>query len=246
MRGLRVAEAAWPEVEAALQAGHTGILPVGAAAKEHGRHLPMNTDYVQAEWLAARLVERLAVAAWPTLGYGHYPAFLDYPGSCSLGRATFTAAAAEILDNLLHSGARRVLILNTGISTIPPLEDAIGRCRQPRRVGLANVYAGPQYRAARARIAREPRGGHAGEAETSIMLAIAPERVRMDRADACTRQMQPGPLRRRDAAHPNYSPSGVWGDPRLASREQGEVLLRAMLEDLTALLAAPWPEENRK
>lgn len=60
------------------------MLPIGAASKQHGFHLPTNTDRVQAEWLAARIADRFDALIWPTVGYGYYPAFVGYAGSISL------------------------------------------------------------------------------------------------------------------------------------------------------------------
>ena len=79
----------WDAVGDRLEAGAAALLPIGAGAKEHGLHLPMNTDQQQAEWLAARIAERFDVLVWPTLSYGHYPAFVNYAGSCSLEAETF-------------------------------------------------------------------------------------------------------------------------------------------------------------
>ncbi|MGH8711763.1 MAG: creatininase family protein, partial [Burkholderiales bacterium] len=113
LRGAWVADLSWPKVEERVQSGATAILPVGAAAKEHGRHLPLNTDQLQAEWLAARLIEKANVLVWPTLTYGHYPAFTDYPGSCSLSTATFENLVEETLQSIFGSGIKSALILNT-------------------------------------------------------------------------------------------------------------------------------------
>ncbi len=74
----------WDEVARRIDAGAVAILPIGAGAKQHGLHLPLNTDRIQAEWLAARLAERIDALVWPTLTYGHYPAFVEYAGSISL------------------------------------------------------------------------------------------------------------------------------------------------------------------
>lgn len=232
-----VAESNWREVETALEAGAAAILPIGAGAKQHGLHLPMNTDFLQAEWLGRRLTQVAKVAVWPTLSYGHYPAFVDYPGSCNLTAELFTALCIEIFNDILRMSARGLIILNTGISTIAPLRTAISNSSRPAQLKLANVYEGAKYRIMEARLTEQPRGGHADELETSIMLVIAPETVRMTLAQACTREMMPGPLNRTSIEHPNYSPSGVYGDPRLASRQKGEVLLQSMLDDLLALLA---------
>ncbi len=231
-RGLHIQQAAWPEVEGALRAGAIAVLPIGAGAKEHGWHLPMGADSLVAEWLAERLAETRHVAVWPTLNYGFYPAFVDYPGSCSLKRTTFEAVTTEIIDDFLRAGAQAVLIINTGISTIEPLAAAVRRTQAPTRVRVANVFRGERYLRAARGLAHQTGGGHADELETSILLAIAPAFVRMDRAEGTTTPLVPGPLNRSDPERPNYSPSGACGEPRLASHQKGEVLLAAMLEDL--------------
>ena len=235
--GAWVATLTWPEVEKRTQSGAIAILPVGAAAKEHGRHLPLNTDQLQAEWLAARLIEKANVLVWPTLTYGHYPALADYPGSCSLSAATFEKLVEETLQSILGSGIKSALILNTGISTIAPIECVIAR--MGGQLKLANVYQGRRYLKAEEKIKQQPHGSHADELETSIMLAIAPDKVDMSKATPwAKRKMQAGALVRNDKSHPNYSPDGVYGDPTLTTKEKGEILLKAMLDDSLEMLNA--------
>ncbi len=237
-RGLLAAEASWDQVGDALENGAIAVLPVGAAAKEHGKHLPMNTDQQQAEWLARRLVHCANVVVWPTLTYGYYPAFVDFPGSCSLSSTTFECIVIEVAGNILNSGARGLLILNTGISTIQPVEAAARRCVGVGTVRVVNVYSGVRYTQAAQRVEEQPRGGHADELETSIMLAIEPASVRMERAEACVHEMVPGRFNRRDPERPNYTPSGVYGDPRRASAAKGAALAAAMLDDVLTFIRA--------
>ena len=235
MQGFYISDQTWKEVQTAIDAGMTAVLPVGAEAKEHGLHLPMNTDLLQAKWLTDRLIERYPVAVWPVISYGFYPAFTDYPGSCSLSRGTFLHMVEQILNSILSAGSPRIVVINTGISTIDPIEEAIGRCNSPTEVTLANVYQGPHYESVVQRCTEQIRGGHADEVETSIMLVCAPHRVRMDKAEAQLVPMLKGPFNRDDSDRSNYSPSGVYGDPRLASFEKGEVLLEAIFRDISQL-----------
>jgi len=214
------------------------VLPAGAAAKEHGRHLPMATDYRQAEWLAARLIETHQVLIWPTISYGYYPAFTDFPGSCSLSEATFSKLLTDVIDDIIAAGTGKLLILNTGISTIPALERCAVAAGTKVPVRVANVYRGARYLEVEQAVSEQQRGGHADEAETSIMLAISPDDVALDKARRWTpATMGAGKLVRGAPAHPNYAPDGVFGDPTLATGEKGEQLLAAMLADLHALLA---------
>jgi len=113
--GAFAAQLSWLEVGRRIKAGAVAGLLIGAACKEHGPHLPMNTDFLQAEWLAGALVQRTDVLVWPTVSYGYYPAFTDYPGSVSLARETFQRMMQEILSEIRRAGVRTVLILNTGI-----------------------------------------------------------------------------------------------------------------------------------
>jgi creatinine amidohydrolase len=233
-RGLLVADRSWDAVEQALAARPVAVLPVGAAAKEHGRHLPMNADWLLAEWLAQRLAERLPVAVWPTLGYGYYPAFTDYPGSVSLRAVTFRALIEEIASSIFSAGAAALVIVNTGISTVAPLEALRAAADQAGRIALAHVWQGVGLCAAVNTLREEARGGHAGELETSVLLAIAPQQVDMSRARPWLPPSleTPGVLTHRDSAHPQYSPDGIYGDPTRATRAKGEQLLVAMLADL--------------
>ena len=237
---VEVAALTWMEIERRLTDGAVAVVPVGAAAKAHGPHLPMGTDCLQAEWLARRLAERISVLVWPTLSYGYYPAFVDYPGSCSLSRSTFLALASEVLRDILRAGAQKVLVVNTGLSTVAPLEEAVGRVSASGYVRLAHVYRGRRYRDLVARLKQQRYGSHADEIETSLMLVIAANAVNMDKAQVWDRRcFEHGPFSRTDPDSPNYTPSGVYGDPTLATVQKGERLLEAMLADLFAM-ASEW------
>ena len=238
--GAFVARLRWPEVEQRIAAGALAVLPIGSACKEHGPHLPMNADLLQAEWLAEALVRHSQVLVWPTVSYGHYPAFTDYPGSVSLTRDTFTNLVSEILNDIRRSGVRALLILNTGISTIEPLQALVDQRQEGIPITLANVYQGERCHRVTAAVEEQSSGGHADELETSIVAAIDRAQVDVDKAEAW---MPPtmeakGPFSRSDADSPRYSPSGVWGDPTLASEEKGRRLLAAMVEDLLAAVEA--------
>jgi Creatinine amidohydrolase len=60
----------WDEVNRRIASGTAAILPIGAGAKEHGFHLPMNTDRIQAEWFATQIAGRFNALIWPTVTYG--------------------------------------------------------------------------------------------------------------------------------------------------------------------------------
>jgi creatinine amidohydrolase len=198
-----VAGLAWDAVRDRLGAGAAAILPIGAGAKQHGFHMPMATDQVFADYFACALAKKIDALIWPTLTYGAYPAFVRYAGSASLSNATFQAVVTEIAGALVGFGARRVLILNTGLSTIAPVDAVIGAARNPSLIRHLKVFAGPRFRQAPQQLQAQPYGSHADEVETSLIMVVAPELV--DTARATPSPSSPkAPAPRRALARRSY------------------------------------------
>ena len=230
-----VAGLTWDRVRDRLAAGAAAILPIGAGAKEHGLHMPMATDQVFADYFARALAKKIDALIWPTLTYGFYPALVAYAGSVSLSDETFQAVVTEIADALIGFGAKRILIVDTGLSTIAAVAAAISASRDPSRIRHLKVFAGARFEETVRGLKEQPYGTHADEMETSLMLAIAPELVDMARAKPSPFSgagPSPGALAPDDRSSPNYAPSGSFGDPTLASADKGLRLLAAILEDM--------------
>jgi len=230
VKGVRLERLTWDEAEPVLAAKPVIVVPVGAATKEHGLHLPLETDRLQAEYLTERVLERLPVVALPIVAYGYYPAFAEYPGSINIRLEAFRDTVIDIAKSLARHGPDRVYVLNTGISTIWALEPA----RQAlSKSGVLLEYTDLHRTAREARdgLSTQPDGSHADELETSVMLAIAPERVQLERARPDLEgSRSAGPLTRNPDGPGHYSPTGAWGDPTLATAEKGRALLSALVE----------------
>jgi creatinine amidohydrolase len=229
----------WDEVNRRIANGAAAILPIGAGAKQHGFHLPMNTDRIQAEWLAARLADRVDALIWPTVTYGYYPAFAEYAGSSGLSAPLFEALIAEIATVITGFGCRALFVLDTGVSTQAPVDRALAHLHATN-VNHLRVYDGERYRRAAAQLAEQSHGSHADELETSLMLALALDVVDMPRAEASpgVKHETPGRLTPTDTTSPNYSRSGSYGDPTLATRAKGDILLAAIVDDLAEKVTA--------
>ena len=234
--GIEVAKVSWKVVEDYLSSCNVAVLPVSASCKEHGLHLPMNTDYLQLNWIVEQLIYQRKVLVWPNIGYGYYPAFVNYPGSVTLSVETFMNIVAETLLSIFKHGIEKLVLLNAGISTIAPLEIVLDKPEFRGRTKLCNIYQGRHFKSMEQQLAKQNTGGHADEIETSIMLAIAPEQVEMGKAEAALPGgARPGILQRTDARLENYSKSGVIGVPELATREKGQMLMSAILQDVDVL-----------
>lgn len=216
--GVWLDELTWPEARARFEAGALVVLPIGAAAKAHGPHLPLKTDALTAHALAQRLIDCLPVVAAPVVGFGYYPAFTSFAGSQHVSAATFKALVTDLLANLRAHGVRRVLLLNTGVSTERPLDELAAE--DLLIVHMRNIGAGAES------LLDVAEGGHADERETSVMLALDPRSVRMGRL----------------ALDGPFEQTGATGDPSRATAFKGERILSARTDDIVAAIIARWPD----
>jgi creatinine amidohydrolase len=241
-RGVLLENLSWDEAEHILTPDRVVVIALGAESKEHGRHLQLNNDWVMAEYLKKRVLAAAPVVIAPTINYSFYPAFLEYPGSTSLESNTARDMVVEICHTLALHGPRRFYILNTGISTIKPLSEA---AKTLSSEGITLMFFDfKQIDGVVQQVRQETAGTHADEIETSMMLYIAPETVRMSKAEKDLHRHHPGGLTRDpNAPEKTYSPTGAWGDPTLATREKGQIIVRAtvkaILSDIENLQELP-------
>ena len=219
MKGAWLEDLAWPEAKARFDAGAVVVVPIGAASKAHGAHLPLKTDALTARALGQGLIERLPVVAAPVLGFGFYPAFTSFAGSQHLSADTFKAVVRELIGNFMAHGVKRIALINTGVSTEKPLDEVA------KETGALVLHMRLLGQAAEALIDHKD-GGHADERETSVMLALDPRSVRMDKLAPA------GP----------FEETAATGDPSRATAFKGERLLAARVDDLMAALCQRWPD----
>ena len=235
--GVELADLTWKEAEGRLSAAAVVVIPLGAAAKEHGPHLRLDNDFRMAEYLKQRVLEAADVVVSPTINYHFYPAFLEYPGSTHLEFDTARDLVVDVVRSLAGYGPRRFYVLNTGVSTLRPLaasaEILAGDGIVLRYTNILEVAG-----AAEERVREQERGTHADEIETSMMLYIAPDRVDMDKAVRDDRPREPGGLTRDESGRGIYSASGVWGDATLATPEKGRIVVEATVQGILADIEA--------
>src|SRR4030095_9209366 len=123
-KGVLLENLTWQEAEQALKPETVIVIPLGAAAKEHGPHLKLKNDAILAEYYKTRVLETADVVIAPTINYHFYPAFVEYPGSTSLRLETARDLVVDIVRSLARFGPRRFYALNTGISTVRALAPA--------------------------------------------------------------------------------------------------------------------------
>ena len=123
--GAYLADLTWPEAEQKLKTSPVIIIPFGAGAKEHGRHLPMNADHVVLRYLTDQAVAAHDVVVVPPVLHGWLPAFREYPGTEVANASVFIDYMNEVAQSLIRHGAQRILFLNTSITRAAGLPLAI-------------------------------------------------------------------------------------------------------------------------
>jgi creatinine amidohydrolase len=235
--GTYLRDLTWLEAERILGPETIVVLPIGAAAKEHGPHLRLDNDERLADGYARLVCEAADVVIAPTLTYHFYPAFAEYPGSTTLRLETARDLTVDVVRSLAMHGPRRFYALNTGISTVRALEPA---ARELAKDGILLHFTDlpAVLGALKGSIAEQEGGTHADEVETSIMLVLAPDRVDMTKAVKDFRPGGTGGLTRDPGGAGTYSPTGTWGDPTLASRDKGRKIVHALLTAVVSEIEA--------
>ncbi len=236
MTALDFARTAWPEVEDRLRQGALAILAVGAC-EQHGPHMALTTDSDMALGLARRLADGLSALLLPPVGYGDAWNNNSFPGTISLSPETLTAVISDIGTALHRMGAQGLVTVNGHFGNRGPIARAAETLISRDFPTLALDYPGLTDLAAR--ICETAPAGHgfmhADEFETSVMLALLPEAVQMDRAqpsypdfppDFATRQLR------------DFNPTGVFGDPRPATAAKGQAFLDGLTATSLAAIAA--------
>jgi creatinine amidohydrolase len=244
-RGILLQELTWLEAERVLKPDTVVVIPLGAASKEHGPHLRLDNDLSLATYFRDRVLKDAEVIVAPTIQYHFYPAFREYPGSTHLRFETARDLVVDIVSSLAEYGPKRFYILNTGVSTARPLR-ASAEILAQRGIVMTFTDLSVVDKRLDPNLLKQARGTHADEGETSMMLYMYPNRVNMKLAvKADTSIEDPGPLTRKQGAPGIYSPSGVWGDATLATREKGKIITETtvtqILEDIAAIRMAKLP-----
>ena len=227
-KGRLLSRMSWVDAKAALTPETVVVIPVGAESKEHGPHLPLDTDFRQAEYFKNRILVDSDVVIAPTMNYSFYPAFVEYPGSTSLSLLVARESLLDVIRGIAKFGPRRFYVINIGVSTNRPLAQATALLA---REGISLRYldlTGQTVRALEKQVETQEKGTHADEIETSIMLAIDPSVVDMKKAVV---EYMPGAstgVLSLDPKNPRYNASGVFGDATLATVAKGRIVVDGM------------------
>jgi creatinine amidohydrolase/Fe(II)-dependent formamide hydrolase-like protein len=243
-----VGELTSAEVRQLLRQTSILCLPIGAM-EQHGLHLPLNTDAIIAEELARRIIARCGdeFDLWllPTVFIGLSREHDWAPGTLSLSIQNFVALLKELARELVRSlPARNMLIVNGHGGNRGVLENLMHELYSELHLNTCVVHP---FDLAKATWSSGTTDVHGGEAETSVMLAIAPQLVRRDMIAPSGKAANPTaianmvfdrgvsfPWRTDD---PRLAAHGVIGEPARASAELGLAIVEAIIAQAGSVLA---------
>lgn len=237
------------ELNLRAEANALAIVPV-ASLEQHGPHLGTGVDIVCCTGVAHEVARRLMamgreVVVTPCVWTGLAEHHVAFGGTVTLDYATFAAVLRGVVRSVARAGFKRVMLLNGHGGNAEAVAVAGSEFSVEFEIPVA---AGTYWHMVPEVIApileRQPGLMHACEAETSMMMTLMPEAVRMDRLEeaygpsSSRVEGQPATLFRRKSFK-EITPSGVIGDARVASAEKGEKLLAAVAEKIATQLANP-------
>jgi creatinine amidohydrolase len=237
----------WTEIQSMPDKANVVLIQPVGSIEQHGPHLPLVVDSAIGVSVLGRALAKLdpmiPAYALPPLVYGKSNEHWHFPGTITLSAQTLLAVLREVGESLYRAGFRKLILLNSHGGQPQVLEIAARDLHQT----YADFLVFPHFTwrvppvDAVARDLLSPKeleyGIHAGDAETSLMLAILPDQVRMDQA-VCEfpPDLPADSLLSMEGQLPfawmtrDLTQSGVLGDATLATREKGDCLLAALAE----------------
>ncbi|WP_207919441.1 creatininase family protein [Micromonospora sp. KC207] len=238
----------WPEAGQLVTGLDAVIIPVGAV-EQHGPHLPLSVDVRICEAVALAVSAATGVPVLPTLSYGVSASHGDFPGTVSVRPETLIALVTDIVDSLHERGVRQFILLNGHIWNNGALDVSAEKLRvrhrdaRVRALGYVTMYPGPEVNG---HVTHGRALMHANYFETSVMLHLCPELVRMDRA---TSHVDVDSFW--DYRMDQVSETGVWGrDVAQATAEHGAAEFTRCVETTARAVARavrePWPDPTHR
>lgn len=243
------ASLAAPQIVALAQKYAVVIIPVGSI-EQHGPHLPVEVDARLATEIsrrAARLApEDTPIIVAPTISVGLAQHHLSYGGALTLDFATFHAVIGCWVRSIVASGFRRIALVNGHGGNTTALRVVVNELARSERLPIVTcTYWDVAAAAFRDILETQPCVMHACEAETSLMMALAPETVRHEQMVGLTAPSFEGSEDPFESAFyrsldmDELSVNGVLGNPSAASAAKGELLADAAATALKTRLLDP-------
>jgi len=200
------------------------IIPVGSI-EQHGPHLPISTDSDIVTEIASKLSDRVKGILLPTISYGisdeHFPFF-----NLSIKKSTLSRILEDVCESLIKNGISKIVIINGHYGNLDSLRNFERKQKTRRKIKIFSYW---KY--------MDREFDHAGNVETSIMLAIS-KNVDMKKAkkgfqtDGMSKQEISKINKLAQKSFPKVTGNGVWGDPTKSSARLGRKIIKEVVDNL--------------
>ena len=227
------------EAAEAARQGKVVIFPIGCV-EEHGEHLPLCTDSVQPEYVALEVARQTGCLVAPPFRYGIVNAGRNFPGSITIQFTTLFNVVKDILSELSRNGFNRIIVLSghAGSSHMVALKLAAQEViqqngekngKQHTRIMVLSDY---DFADELTEELADPNDGHAGTIETARIMTIRPDLIKTKGTPSHYNMP-----RFEITLHPEkYFPSGVHGDPTIATSEKGQKINNHIIKQTIKLV----------
>lgn len=234
----------WSDIQAMPDKENVVIIQPIGAIEQHGYHLPLAVDAAIGGAVLGKALEQLApeipAYALPSLDYGKSNEHLHFPGTITLSSQTLISVLMEVGESIYRAGFRKLVLMNSHGGQ-PQIIEIVARDLHQRYADFIIfplfTWRVPNIAADLLTLQERELGIHAGDAETSLLLALLPDYVEMDRAVA----EYPPPLPENSLLSlegklpfswvtRDVSQSGVIGDPTTATKEKGDRILNSLAD----------------
>lgn len=214
------------------------VIPIGSI-EVHGPHLPLGTDILSIYWIAVKASELEDAIILPPIAYGYAPESKHFPGTISISADTILSLLREVCMEVYRNGFRKIVVLNGhgGNTRILRLlsRDILDKCMDICLYMVVDPWS--PIRSEIERLRETELIGHACEIETSIVLCIAPQLVKLDYVEGEAMIGVSTPIQNveTNVDWVGYALEAYLGDPRRASREKGEILVKQWIRRIAEI-----------
>ena len=217
-----------------LKKTQTIIFPFGTV-EEHGNHLPLNTDTLIVYEILKRVIRKRKVFLAPPLYYGVCTTTSQHPGTISIRPETLRTITYDLVREAYKKGLRNIFLITGhggGLHSSALKEVAENLIEELRGLKIAVICPYDILYKELSELADTPNDSHAGEIETSIVLALAPELVKGRSKEEYPNIPKPFVVKNKV----KYWRGGVWGNPAKASVKKGEKAIDLIVKKIVSIL----------
>jgi creatinine amidohydrolase len=231
---MLIEEITMDDFKRGLKKTKTMIIPFGTV-EEHGKHLPLSTDTIIATEVLKIIVERKRVFVAPPIHYGVCTSTSQHPGTISISPDTLRRLTLDIVKDAFRKGMRNIILVSghgggLHMNALKEVAEILVVEIEDLKIAVVSPYELLWKEIAE--IAHTKNDSHAGEIETSLLMALRPELVKGRSKEEYPNF--PKPLVVKEKL--KYWPGGVWGNPEKASKKKGQRVIQLIVDKMLEII----------